>query len=148
MVPTDQIYIPNMYIWYEHYLNEARIFMVSVKEFSLFYTTVNIARKTGLSYKILLLRVMEMASRWLIPFVLTHAESFKRKSLALISSVPIFTGRVGSRSDPAPASGEHRAGEPAEETRELFQYIRRGVQPQPAVGPPRSHGCRVSPSFF
>lgn len=56
----------------------------------------------------------------MIPFALRQAESVLEESLALRSPVPVFTGRVGSRSYPAPASGEHRAGEPAEATRELF----------------------------
>lgn len=90
------------------------------QEFSLFYTKLNITGKTGSANQILLPRVMKMPSRWLIPFVLRHTESVLEKSLALRSPVPVFTGRVGSRSYPAPASGEHRAGEPAEATRELF----------------------------
>lgn len=46
---------------------------------------------------------------------------------------------------PRRASGEHRAGQPAEETGELLQHLRRGVQPQPAAGSPGAHGGGVPP---
>lgn len=54
-------------------------------------------------------------------------------------------GRIGSSGHPPPAAGKHRAGEPAEKTGEFLQHFCRGVQPQPAVGSPRTHGCRVPP---
>ena len=60
----------------------------------------------------------------------------------------VSPGRVSGRSSPPPSSGEQRASKSAEETREFFQHICRGVQPKPAASSPWSHGCRVSPSFL
>lgn len=76
------------------------------------------------------------------------SESARKETLTDSLPVWVSPGWVSGRSHPAPASGEHRAGQPAEETRELLQHIRGRVQPEPAVGSPGSYGCGVSPSFL